>query len=153
MSSDELIRLARVLSADTDGRPRWVARNRAVSTAYYALFHALAELCGRELVGAWKPWPAFRHVYRSLDHGHARRVLDAARRDGNSSEAVKTVGDAFTDLQERRHAADYDPGYRITSADTGSLVTNAERAVRIVKSLPSADGKLLAARLIGRTRN
>lgn len=152
MRPAELLRLAHLLAAETDGDPRWMARNRAVSTAYYAVFHSLAELCGRELVGAWRPWPAFRHVYRSLEHGQARRVLDAVRRDGHSSEAIKTVGDIFTELQEKRHAADYDPGYRITSADVATLLADAGRAVRSLAEIPSGERKLFAARLVGRSR-
>lgn len=152
MRSRELLRLAAVLAGDAGGSPRWVARHRAVSTAYYALFHALAEMCGRELVGAWKPWAPFRHIYRSLEHSQARRVLDAARRDTASPKTLKTLADIFTDLQEQRHGADYDPGYRVTAGDLAAMIDRAGQAVDLLATLPAVERKLLAARLIGRTR-
>lgn len=153
MRPAELLRLARVHAADVGGRPRWMARNRAASTAYYAVFHALAEFCGRELVGAWKPWPAFRHVYRSLDHGTAKKVLDAARREPTTHVTIKGLGDIFTVLQERRHLADYDPGYSITSADLVALLADADRALTLIANIPAAERKLLAVRLIGKSRS
>lgn len=152
MNPRELLRLATVLAHETGGSPRWVARNRAVSTAYYALFHALAELCGRELVGARRPWPAFRHVYRSLDHGAARRMLDSVRRDVRASEASQRLGALFGDLQDQRHAADYDPGYRIARRDLAALVASTSQVIAALDDLPRSERKLLAARLIGRTR-
>lgn len=147
-----MLRLAAALAEDAGGHPRWVARHRAVSTAYYALFHALAEMCGRELVGSSRPWAPFRHIYRSLDHGQARRVLDAVRREDGASEDLKDLADIFTDLQVQRHGADYDPGYRISPADFVALLQRAEGALALLADLPTAERKLLAARLIGRTR-
>lgn len=152
MNAGELLRLATVLAQDAGGSPRWVARNRAVSTAYYGLFHALAEFCGRELVGARRPWPAFRHVYRSLEHGVTRRVFDSMRRDLEASKTLRDVGALFSEVQDQRHAADYDPGYRINRGDLAALIANTKRAVAALDDLPRSERKLLAARLIGRTR-
>ena len=48
---------------------------RAVSASYYALFHTLARCVADELVGrtlAHRSQPAWRQVYRSLEHGFAR---------------------------------------------------------------------------------
>jgi hypothetical protein len=148
----ELLRLARVLAADTGGRPRWVARNRAVSTAYYGLFHALAELCARELVGAGRPWPPFRHIYRSLDHGHARRVFEETARDRSSSRDARDLAQLFVDLQKARHAADYDLGYRVSVSELADILARAQLGVDLIGRLAPAESKLLAARLIGRTR-
>jgi hypothetical protein len=106
---EELLRLAAELATRDAGEPRWVARSRAVSTAYYGLFHAVAEFCARQLVGAWRPWQPFRHIYRSLDHGQTRRVFDSLRRSGEFSEDAVAIGEIFRQLQELRHAADYDP--------------------------------------------
>lgn len=100
-----------------------------------------------------RPWPAYRQIYRSLEHSHAVRVLQSERRSGLSSEALKTVGAVFAGLQEERHAADYDPDYRIGKTDVLILLADAERAIDLLKSIPPAERKLLAARLIGRTRN
>lgn len=148
----ELLRLAGVLAAEASGRPRWVARSRAVSTAYYALFHALAELCARELVGVRRAAEQYRHVYRSLDHSHARRVLDAVRREASSGDDLRVIADVFVEAQQDRHRADYDPGYRVTAGETAIIVDGVRAAILLLARLPPAERKLLAARLIGRAR-
>ena len=153
MTARELLRLAAVLAGNQEGSPRWVARSRAVSTAYYALFHAVAELCARELVGARRPWPPFRHVYRSLDHAQARRVFYAVQREAGSSEEAKKIAGAFVDIQELRHDADYDPGFRISGIDVATVLARVERAVHLLDQLEPAERKFLSARLIGRTRS
>jgi hypothetical protein len=149
----ELLRLAAVLAADTGGLPRWVARNRAVSTAYYALFHALAEFCARELVGAWTPWPPFRHIYRSVEHGHARRVFEEIAKDRTFSQEARVLGQLFVDLQKARHAADYDPGYRVSGPELADILARAQRGIDLIGQLAPGERKLLAARSIGRTRS
>lgn len=148
----ELLRLAGTLAAESGGRPRWVSRSRAVSTAYYALFHALAEGCARELIGAWRPWEPFRHVYRSLDHAQARRVLNLVQRDAAFGVDARRLAEAFLDLQGQRHSADYDPGYRVSPVEMADILVQAERATELVFQLSRSERKPLAARLIGRTR-
>lgn len=148
----ELLRLAGILASDNDGSPRWVSRARAVSTIYYALFHALAEQCARDLVGASRPWLPFKHVYRSLDHGHARTVFDSVRRDGSFSNRAKELAAAFIALQAERHGADYDPGYRVTDAEVARMLTEARLAIEFLGSLEPAERKLIVAQLIGRAR-
>ena len=60
------------------GRPslRQAALRRAVSTAYYALFHALSTVCSDGLV-RWSRTDLVDRTYRALDHGAARRRLSA----------------------------------------------------------------------------
>ena len=48
---------------------------RAVSTAYYALFHCLAAHAADRFVGAGDTSAAYTMVYRSLDHTRMRSVL------------------------------------------------------------------------------
>lgn len=149
----ELNRLAGVLADENGGLPRWVAHNRAVSTSYYALFHALAEFCALNLIGAWRPYPAFRHVYRSLDHGTAKTVLSSADPDMPPSESLRRLGAFFDEFQDKRHRADYDPSYRISHADLRALIADTNHQITALDELAPEEGRLLAARLIGRTRN
>ncbi|MGU3537838.1 HEPN domain-containing protein [Methylobacterium sp. A54F] len=148
----ELLAIARELAGRDGGRPRKESLARAISTAYYALFHALAEFCGRELVGAWAPWPPFRLIYRSLDHAAARRVFEIARTTAGTSDDVRRLGEIFRLLQKLRHDADYDPGFRTTRRETEDLIEQAESAIQLLGRLDVSERKLLAARLIGRTR-
>ena len=83
---------------------------RAVSSAYYATFHALAASNADVLVGPpHDPVTAatWTRVYRGLDHTIARRELQRHRR--TFSAPSQTFADTFQHLQNRRHSADYDP--------------------------------------------
>ena len=61
MNPDDLIRIARYLASTgtgiNAGRPSQADLRRAVSTTYYALFHALAQCCANTLIGATPPQP------------------------------------------------------------------------------------------------
>jgi hypothetical protein len=144
--------IAYELSQRETGKPRHASLNRAISTAYYALFHTLAELCAKELVGNFKPWPAFRLLYRSLDHASARRVFERAGGSDDYGAALRNIGRVFVLLQSERHQADYDPGYTPTRADTIELIDRAKDAIETARTLPPQERKLLAALLIARAR-
>ncbi len=54
-----------------------VFRRRAVSTAYYAVFHALARLCADELIGKnGRSSRDYERVYRALDHGPLKSAFE-----------------------------------------------------------------------------
>ena len=92
---------------------------RAVSSAYYALFHLLV----RDAVSNWKHADHHSRLARAFDH---RRMKDASTAilkdiggvpslapvDVNAEQAFRlrlsTVAQAFVDLQQERHKADYD---------------------------------------------
>lgn len=148
----ELLAIARDLAERETGRPKKESLARAVSTAYYAFFHGLAEFCARELIGAWTPWQPFRHVYRSLDHSHTRKVFETSPSSREPSDEAKRVGETFLLLQKQDHSADYDPGYRTLRRETHDLIDRAEEALELLNRLSSEEKQLLASRLIGRTR-
>src|ERR1044072_6844098 len=109
MIEDRLIVVAQDLSKRTGRRPRQAFMRRAVSTAYYAMFHALARLCADELIGGkHSKTTAWSRVYRALDHKSAKTVLQSKEAIALSP-LVAAFGRAFATLQERRHQADYDP--------------------------------------------
>jgi hypothetical protein len=149
---DDLIAIAEELSKREARRPKRASLNRAVSTAYYALFHALAELCARELIGNYRPWKPFRLIYRSLDHAGTRRVFERAAGTAESSAPVLDIGRAFILLQSERHKADYDPEYAPMREDTLELVERAREGVASIRALGASDRKLLAALLVSRIR-
>ena len=109
MIHDDLIELADHLARRDTRRPKQISLRRAISTAYYAVFHALAALCAEELVGRSKSWELFTPIYRSLDHSVARRVFNRAL-EGVDGDEMVAVGRTFILLQQERHTADYDPG-------------------------------------------
>lgn len=149
MRSEDLLSLARELARREAGRPKSVSLRRAASTAYYALFHALARLCAQSLVGQ-KAWRHYTPIYRSLDHSRARSVLNALKRQ---QQAFGDVASAFEILQDLRHEADYSPEpFSLSRNGTLDLIDSAERAITTLERL-TADEKLgLAVRLVVKPR-
>ncbi|UWM78915.1 hypothetical protein N1937_26860 (plasmid) [Rhizobium sp. WSM4643] len=107
--SNDLIATARRLAKASPKRPRQSDLKRGVSTAYSALFHALARDCADLLVGTGdtRSEPAWAQVYRTLEHGVAKNSCKAAASRGFPGNIV-SFADTFVILQEERHRADYD---------------------------------------------
>ncbi len=113
IKSADLIAAARdLVEAGSRGRPRQANLRRAVSTTYYAMFHCLAVCCADLLVGGAgsdRSEPAWRQVYRALEHGAARQRCNRAAIIQKFPEEVQDFADKFVDMQQKRHQADYDP--------------------------------------------
>lgn len=153
MMADDLIDLARELENREAGRPKSVSLRRAVSSAYYGLFHALAYLCADQSIGWRRPYDLFTPIYRSLDHGRARSALSAIRQQGQRGTPTEVVALAFAALQDARHDADYSPeSFSFNRGGALELIGVAERAIVAVNTL-SADEKLtLAVKLVFKSR-
>jgi len=148
----DLIRRANA-SLSGRGKPRLVFLRRAVSDAYYALFHRIALMCADELIGRSKQKTnAWRRIYRNLEHG---RCKEEFRRDDlkKLSPTAYLVGKAFIGLQEARHAADYDPtvSYR-RRADVQVLIDLASAAITSIDNLPNDVAQELSVILITKKR-
>jgi hypothetical protein len=79
------------------------ALRRAVSSAYYALFHLLIE-------EACKNWIHADHrgrLSRQFDHGRMKVASDALARKSPSGTDAFVVANTFVRLQQERHEADY----------------------------------------------
>jgi hypothetical protein len=146
--------LARARSSLTGSRrPKEVYLRRAVSDAYYALFHALALLCADQLIGVTlRNCGAWRRVYRGLEHGKAKNEF--LRNDVKALDpAIDRISAAFVQLQDERHSADYDPVSPLRRrSDVEPLVLLAEAAINDVQSLTPDLGRELAAILIVKAR-
>ena len=81
-----------------------MAMRRAISNAYYAVFHAICGVCADSLVNRSKP-DLTQAIYRSIDHGPVKRLLlSAAARE--IAPDMRKIGDLFAALQQQRHRAD-----------------------------------------------
>jgi len=126
---------------------------RAVSTAYYAMFHTLARLCADQLIGGTHaktaPWA---RVYRALDHKSAKNILRNEEATRLAS-AIVGFGEAFALLQERRYQADYDPApFRYYFNQTAALINLAETAIHGLNSLGLEERRALATLLLFKQR-
>ena len=129
---------------------RQIAMRRAVSSAYYALFHALCFICSSSL--SRRALPDLRDgIYRALDHGAAkRRLMD--RETAGVDPSLPAIAFAFQVLQEQRHLADYaPPSHVFRSGEVTTLIGHAREAIELLQSLgPEAQARLAVALLIAR---
>ena len=126
---------------------------KAISAAYYAMFHALCYsnanvLMGRSArVARLSGWT---RAYRAVDHGAAKERLLQYR--PVASPAVRNFGLVFSTLQENRHSADYDPSARFYRANAVSLIDRAEDAIQVLLSAEDSERRELAAAVLMRGR-
>ncbi len=130
MKAADLIAQARRLAKASERKPRQVDLKRAISAAYYAMFHALARECADTIAGtgSGRSQAAWVQVYRALEHGVARNACKQAGNKGLSPE-IAQFAETFVELQEERHAADYDPQSLYNRAAAITLVSNAAQAI------------------------
>lgn len=153
MIHDDLLELADYLAHREPGRPKQVSLRRAIATAYYAVFHALAFLCADTLVGWSKAWQSVTPIYRSLDHATAKRLFDRDRDGAIFGDQVAAIGRIFNLLQEARHTADYDPQpLSLSREETLELIDHAREAVQTTRTIPAEKRLLLAVHLIAKQR-
>jgi hypothetical protein len=118
---DDLLEQANHLAHRDRGRPKQASLRRAVSTAYYALFHLLVS----EAVGYWSLKGQRPALARAFDHGKMKH----ASHECNSADAdLQNVAGAFVELQQARHLADYDGGKTWTRIESVSRIDLAKEA-------------------------
>jgi uncharacterized protein (UPF0332 family) len=134
-------------------RPRQADLKRAVSTAYYALFHALAKDAADLLVGVGgnRSDTAWSQVYRSLQHGDAKNACEGFR-NLKPEPPFKLCADIFVTLQQKRHDADYDPNCRVLRSEAIELIDMAELAIGNLKASPKRDRREFAVSLLMKKR-
>jgi uncharacterized protein (UPF0332 family) len=147
----------RLLSAAEDllqSKTRSAAyRRRAVSSAYYAVFHALAKLCAETLLGErTRNDDAYSKIYRALDHGPLRTVLLQAPLKDHP--VIKVFGPNIVKLQAERHRADYSPPDRdmFSPSEVEEIIRQAKFVVKELDRLNEADRRLLATSLLFKER-
>lgn len=139
------------------GRLKQIRMRRAISAAYYGLFHALCALVADSLVGpvrANRPNRAWAQAYRSLEHRKAKDRLEKLLDGGRVGTlhgfppAVAGVAIAFKSLQEERHRADYSPDAVFAWIEAVTLLRSALQAVSSLDALRKPDAKALAVWLL-----
>ena len=119
---------------------------RAVSSAYYAVFHALAEaITGAIVDGASEP-QLHATAYRSWDHAQVGKALV----NSGEVEALKLIGAAFERLKAARERADYDPRFTFDPGEVHDLLSEATDAVEKIENLAKPDRTRLLIAAISR---
>lgn len=132
----------RLIASTGGGTARQVDLRRAISSAYYALFHAVVTEATDDLVGrAHRQTPRYMLAYRSVDHRTLRRLCeDIAKQnlpnrysrfapEGGFGPDLQFFARALTDLQDSRYLADYDPLFRATRSNASRIVKRGRDAL------------------------
>lgn len=161
-----LISTARLLLGESNkGAPNQTRLRRAVSTAYYALFHSILRSASDAFVGAnQRARPRYETMYRGFEHRlmkESSATIDkptlgakAARAMGATqvSQEIRDVASVFVSLQDRRHWADYAPSGKITRSEARDLVDLSEFAASQLRAADSDERRNFLAYLMHGSR-
>ena len=155
MSPDDLLNMAEGLATGAvshrQGRPRRADLNRAISSIYYALFHTLATHGADLLVGRTKGLrsePAWRQVYRSLEHGKARQQCERKKHIAKFPGVVEDFASLFSQMQRLRHLADYDPDASFSRSEVLQWLDDSRDAIHDLSRVPDKDLRAFAVYLL-----
>ncbi|WP_188252567.1 hypothetical protein [Stenotrophomonas maltophilia] len=155
----DLLKQARHLATKESKRPQQANLRRAVSSAYYALFHLLsAEASAR--ITPLQPAGMAKVVQRALTHADMKSAAKGIVQNplprvyalllgasGPVPAGLADVARTFVTLQEQRHAADYDVSRTFLKSWVLSQVKDVEDAFQkwaIVRQTPHANAMLMA---------
>jgi len=151
----------RLVQPQSAGPPRQADVRRAISGAYYAVFHALLAAAADEAVGVTKRGTAeYALAYRSINHAWVKTLCQAVASgsitgkvgaltpEGGFGTNVSATATAILALQERRLEADYDPLLRVKTADALLAVRTARSAIRRLAKAPASKRKRFLALLL-----
>ena len=144
LNPDHLLeQAARLIEPPPAGPPRQVDVRRAISAAYYAVFHHVLTAAADEVIGAvHRKADRYALVYRSIAH---RTLRDLCEEVGKPAPAKKyrshvptrgfgpnlpVFASGLVELYEKRHGADYDPSIRVKTSDALSAIKTARSAIR-----------------------
>ena len=136
---------AELARAPSRGAPRQAKLRRAISTAYYALFHCMVGAAS-DLLAGQNARGTKRHtsVYRAFEHKRMADVCKQVSQGTLRNESgvpfhtnIQECAAAFAELQESRHGADYDPTLRLPLSDAKAAVSKARDAVEKLQAAPN----------------
>jgi hypothetical protein len=141
----DLLEQARHLVNREPRRPKQASLRRAISTAYYALFHLLLDEATKMLASD----PNLRRlVGRAFVHDEMKQASTSFRSAGLPPHVdavcgvpvppdLQRVAEVFVELQDARHEADYKLGRSFTRGNARYLVDRADQAFQAWESIRS----------------
>ena len=128
---------ARHLAQRERKRPKQASLRRAVSTAYYALFHRLTFDAARFLIPG-RQGALRAKVRRAFVHGDMKTVARAYAAGSPPqpwsglaappSPELRRVAKLFVELQQKRHEADYDTEAAFSKSEVVALLARLDRS-------------------------
>ena len=150
MSPHDLMDAARALADHAS--PTQARLRRAVSTAYYAMFHSLAASAADLFIGTVRS-PAWHRIYRALEHGRARSGCQQGQVMREFPEEIRDFARAFVVLQKARQQADYAlDADAYQKSDVLGHIASAELAINGFEQADTAASRAFAAHVLFRQR-
>ncbi len=136
---------------------------RAISAAYYAIFHFCLTAAADMAVGAAvRSTAEYILVYRSIDHSRLRGLCDRLRGTKPGNLAITPAG-GFGDmakfariafnLYEQRILADYDPTMTCSGSEVRLAVSDVREAIAWFKSCGREQQRAFLAMLLFKARS
>jgi uncharacterized protein (UPF0332 family) len=144
--AEHLLEQAQHLASREKKRPRQASLRRAVSTAYYALFHLLIHEATRN----WKRAAQRPLLARAFEHGKMKSACDKKRselrafitsvpppppRERAVAQHLYTIVDTFIQAQQQRHTADYDNSTQWTRTEVFAQIAAVSVAFQSWKAI------------------
>ncbi len=121
---------------------RQADRRRAISSAYYAVFHLTLTAFADEFVGkSERKTVRYALAYRSLDHRALETLCKVISKEqipvkyskffpqNGVGASIQEFAALFIELKEKRTSADYDPSHWIRIADAQTAISSARSAI------------------------
>ena len=146
----------KLLGEGQKGPPKQSDLKRALSTAYYAMFHALCWNCADSFIGKTKgprSQPAWKQAYRAVEHGFAKNQCRNNSVMEKFPTGIQDFANQFVELQEKRHLADYDPNSKFTRYDVLTAIEAAVAAIEKLQASKPKDKRAFAAWTVMKNRS
>jgi hypothetical protein len=136
--AEDLLDQAFLLLNKETKNPKQASLRRAVSTAYYALFHLFIQ----EACANWRAPNVRDYLARAFEHKTMYKACTAAENAAYPSSVslqviakLRAVARAFRELQEQRHLADYSNATKWDRIKAAAKVNQAKTAFSDWKSI------------------
>jgi len=173
LNPDHLLDQAdRLVAPPARGAARQADLRRAISNAYYAVFHAVVTEAADRFAGrsrSQRQGPLYRTIYRGIEHNRLRKLCDEfANSKGKDKDKLSdqmkrcleyaprgAFGPEWEDwarsvagLYQKRMEADYDPKLRVSPSDAVLAVRLARTAVAQFRAADGATRNAFVALLV-----
>ncbi|MEO6717868.1 MAG: hypothetical protein ABIM50_11565 [Novosphingobium sp.] len=160
---DQAERLLRPSGQGTKAIIRQADRRRAISSAYYAVFHFTLAAVADQFVGkSERNNNRYTLAYRSIDHSKLECLCKVASRekidskskyaeffpDGAFEQSVREFASLLIELKEKRNAADYDPSHWVSVQDARNAIKSASSAIENFERAPSVQKMIFLTLLV-----
>ena len=159
MHSDLLQQAESLARLDPRGAPRQATLRRAVSSAYYAIFHYLVDESCRAIMGTQHSQQGYRHALaRSFVHTTMKSacgsfgggqlpdtIVKSLPKDPKGkytvAAAIQNISSLFKEVQLKRYLADYDLSERFQRFEVLALIQQVEQHIQEFSAVPQSNDR------------